>query len=956
MGCGHECAGKAPGAGEALKLFQLPPDLEVDLIAAEPVVQQPSFLNFDEKGRLWVMQYRQYPEPAGLKLVSRDRYWRNVYDKVPAPPGHPDFVPGKDRITIHEDTNGDGKFDTVKVFLDGLNLGTSFVRGRGGVFVLQPPYLLFYPDENDDDVPDRDPDVLLEGFGIQDTHAIANSLTWDPSGEWLYGAQGSTVTCAVKVPGSEDEPVRRQGQMIWRYHPEEKRFEVFAEGGGNIWSCEFDSAGRVFAGSNTGVPGFHYLPGGYYRKNFGKHGQLSNPYAFGYLEGIETPGFKRVSTAICIYEGKTLPSRYDRSLIWANPLTGQVGATKLSREGLKWRGESIDVLLGANQEWFRPVYVDFGPDGALYICDWCDTNVNHLRNHEGQISRKDGRIWRVRPKEGWTPLDSETIPKWNDISSFNDSSARDGGDSLSDFPSINQRWAKEVLSRTRKDGDFSPKYIPWLFNDLENWFRDYPTDVASMTARYERLSRSRNILVYLSRCKNFEDLSLALEFVRPLEWEKAESVFRAVMDSPCASDESFRWCIWWALEGFCESDPVSVVSLLGEARVRSLEIVKEFLAPLVARRLAAQGTEEQWRAMKLLFSDSVDGELKGRLLTGLKAGLEGKDLATIPKEVIAVLPKSGIEGLPLRIRLKEAAAIEQGISVLREEKGPETLKLKILESFAQNPNAGALEAILTCLRNDELVPAVLTALSEYSDERVAEELISKIEAIPRGDLEAARTLLTSRLRWSQMLLDVIESGDLDAKYFPKDEIIQELTRHGDEAMNARVEKLFKSENDSVSTLDNELERMFAVAAKGGGDPLKGREIYLQRCSACHRLHGEGGEIGPELTSFDRSNVDSMVLAIVDPNAELREGFETYVVKTKDGRVMSGFIAQEQKAMIELRPLGGSRLILRRDEIESLKPLGISMMPAGLLADLSDEQTRDFFSYLRSDQPPNIRKK
>ena len=130
-------------------------------------------------------------QSRGLKPVEVDQYLRTIYDKVPDPPPH--GPKGKDRITIYEDTNGDGKPDKIKDFISGLNLATGVEVGNGGVYVIQSPYLLFYPDRDADDVPDGDPEVLLSGFGINDAHSVANSLTWGPDG-WLYGDQGSTVT------------------------------------------------------------------------------------------------------------------------------------------------------------------------------------------------------------------------------------------------------------------------------------------------------------------------------------------------------------------------------------------------------------------------------------------------------------------------------------------------------------------------------------------------------------------------------------------------------------------------------------------------------------------------------------------------------------------------------------------------------------------------------------------
>src|SRR6185369_10178760 len=148
----------------------------------------------------------------------------------------------------HESTRGDGVFDKHTVFVDNLNIATACERGRGGVWVLNPPYLLFYPVKNNDDVPDGPPEIHLEGFGLEDTHSVVNSLRWGPDG-WLYAAQGSTVSAQVRVvaPGARGTNVFfSQGQNIWRYHPERHIYEVFAEGGGNAFGVEFDREGRLF--------------------------------------------------------------------------------------------------------------------------------------------------------------------------------------------------------------------------------------------------------------------------------------------------------------------------------------------------------------------------------------------------------------------------------------------------------------------------------------------------------------------------------------------------------------------------------------------------------------------------------------------------------------------------------------------------------------------------------------
>ena len=363
-------------------------DLRVELVASEPLVRQPVAIDFDDRGRLWVIQYLQYPNPAGLKRVQVDRWSRTVYDRVPRPPPH--GPRGQDRLTILEDTDRDGRIDRAKDFVDGLNLATGFAFGHGGVFVLNVPYLLFYADRDRDDIPDGDPTVLLEGFGMHDAHSVANSLTWGPDG-WLYGTQGSTVTSKIR------EIEFQQG--VWRYHPRASTFELFCEGGGNSWGLDFDRDGNLFYSTNVGgFVALHGVQGGYYWKSFSKHGDLHNPYSFGYLDHVPHEGFKggHVSLGGTFYEADSLPARYRGRYVAADLLGHGVYWHEVSREGSSFRSRHAGELVLANDRSFAPSDVTLGPDGTLYVADWHDERTAHP-DPDATWDRTDGRIFRIGP-------------------------------------------------------------------------------------------------------------------------------------------------------------------------------------------------------------------------------------------------------------------------------------------------------------------------------------------------------------------------------------------------------------------------------------------------------------------------------------------------------------------------------------------------------------------------------
>jgi len=305
-----------------------------------------------------------------LIVEQVDQYLRTVYDRIPEPP--PNGPKGADRITILDDPDENGRYRKAKDFHVGLNLATGMCLGHVGVFVAQSPYLLFYRIKPGTDEPDGDPEVLLEGFGMEDSHAFPNSLQWGPDG-WLYGAQGSTVT--AKIRGIEFQ------QGIWRYHPRTKEFELFAEGGGNTWGVDFDRHGNIIAGTNFGASvALHQVQGGYYVKGFGKHGPLHNPYTFGYFEHLPCQGFKggHVTCGGVLYTADAFPEKYRNQYVAANLLSNAIYWHALESNGSSFTSKFGGDLLTTNDTWFRPVDLLVGPDGAVYIADWCDKRANHV--------------------------------------------------------------------------------------------------------------------------------------------------------------------------------------------------------------------------------------------------------------------------------------------------------------------------------------------------------------------------------------------------------------------------------------------------------------------------------------------------------------------------------------------------------------------------------------------------
>lgn len=960
--------GKRVPPAESLAALQTDDDLIVEQLLHEPQIAQPTHVSFDSRGRMWVSQYRQYPYPAGVKMLSRDQYYRSKYDKTPPAPPYHDR--GADIISVHEDTDGDGIYDQHKNVLEGLNMANSALRGGGGFWVMHTPYLLFYPDADLDDVPDRAPEVRLAGFGLEDTHSVANGLAWGPDG-WLYGGQGSTTTSRVTRPDidpKEAPGIYNEGCMVWRYHPKTKQYEIFADGGGNTFGLSFDAEGRLFSGHNGGsTRGWHHIQDGQFLKqgkNPGKFGPPPNPYTFGELQMMRsTNPVQRFTHMSVVVGGSAMPERFQEKFLCADPLHHYLVLADRETRGSTFQTTDLGFPLRTDKDiTFRPVYLANSPDGSMVVADFCEQYIAHGQNYQGQIDPTSGRIYRLRGKaeklETDYNLEAKTSAQLVHILSHanlwhRQTAARLLGQRRDTtvlpallaalgkpnvHPALDALWALHQMGQlheglaTQTLQHPAPEVRAWVIR-LMGDSRELPSGFASslhILAGSEPSSQVRSqILSTAARLSSAEDaLRLIDETVLP----------QSDLDDP-----NIPAMLWFVIERHCAKHADLIITNLEDESLWERPVFKTYITPRLIRRFAEAGARRDLLNCARLLELAPTEEAEAALLSGFEQAFEGRVPPPFPAGLLAQL---GEGSLSIQIRQGRAEALAKGLEILRNPGTASADQASVIHAFGTYIHPPAIAHLIRlATAKGPNQAAALAALQIYDTPEIASALTQKFPTFPAELRPAALNLLGSRQPWA---LELLKSESVPKTGFDPD-LIARLRLHPSEELTALVDKHFPNGKKNVDPRAK-AETIGKILAAKSGDPYRGETHYKARCVACHTLFFKGGKVGPDLTRYQRDDLSTMLNSILDPNAEIREGYENFLVSTEDGRLLSGFLAEQDANTIVLRGFDDSNTTIPRKQIKELKSAGRSLMPEGLLDDLDDQQLRDLFAYLRISQP------
>ena len=974
-------------AEQSLTQMQVPEGFEVQLVASEPLVLQPVAIEFDDRGRLWVIQYLQYPNPNGLSRVAVDRFSRTKYDRVPEPP--PQGPRGSDRITILEDSDGDGRMDRSRDFVDGLNLATGIAFGHGGVYVLNVPYLLFYPDHNRDDIPDSEPEVLLTGFGMEDAHSVANSLTFGPDG-WLYGCQGSTVTANIR--GIEFQ------QGVWRYHPLSREFELFCEGGGNSWGLDFDRIGRLFYSTNYG--GFtmlHGVQGGYYVKSFGKHGALHNPHAYGYFDHVPHKNFRggHVTVGGIVYQGDAFPDTFRDKYIAGDLLGHGVYWHSIEPRGSTVQSAHAGELLVSNDSWFAPTDVAMGKDGAIYATDWNDARTAHP-DPDAEWDRSNGRIFRIAPRDlkMAAPIDFAKLRV----------------EELVELHKHPSQWyvrhARQELVRrfSKVDQPINGSRIP----ELRRTFYDTALHSTDETSALEALwslhavggfdeSRAHELLVSPHSAVRMwtvrilgDTKKLSAELAHRLDEfaekepdasvrqqlacsaarfpaSQAMPIINANINRDIDSDDPYIPLLWWwAVEKHSIEGREEVLKRFVRPTLWKSKLGRDVLLTRLIRRYAAERSVQGLDSVVRLLNAAPDSVARLTLWPHVLLGWQEQPgdstsaawIEQVNQHAFAQLLSRDWQLAPrdltltqLAISLRQPEAIAVAVSEAFELKSDVTRRIALMNMLSTVGDHNLIEPSLAVLDSNQAEPlrsAALQVLARFDDPQVAEKLIAFHRTTAPQTLKSqVRDVLLARASSARAWIAAVDRQEVDAASTTIEQI-RRVALLGDPKLDELVTKYWgKLQSSSREEKLAEVRRLNNDLRAAVGNEQVGRELFKKHCAACHQLYGEGNKVGPDLTSANRQDRDFLLVSLVDPSSVIRKEYVSVVIQTSGGRVLTGLAIERNDASITIADSKGEKQVVPTSEIEDLRDSPVSIMPDNLYLQLKPQELRDLFAYLQS---------
>ncbi|SKA76463.1 putative membrane-bound dehydrogenase domain-containing protein [Prosthecobacter debontii] len=912
--------GGVPAPKEMPKNLEVHPEFDLTLVAAEPLINKPMNIDWDAKGRLWVVETPEYPN--GLRQANVEA-WK---DSGSVEPGQYQRDP-LDRVSILTDTDGDGVMDKKTVFADKIELATSSVFYKNGIIVCAAPDIWFFEDTNGDDQADKRT-KLYTNLGTRDTHAVINNMRWGLDG-WVYATHGYSSSENV-TSGDGSKSFGPIGSGVVRFKPDGSAIEQYCSRGGNTWGLDITTDGQVFYTQPTSGVLFHHVVLPEYVLAKGKlpgltssNGLLAREPTYpamhweqqAYVQ-IDQVGSYTAAAGCAIYEGGAWPEKYRYNYFTTEPTLNIVSRFMVELDGVTYKAqreagfEQTEFIRSKNL-WFRPIEVRTGPDGALYVVDFCNQAVIHndtrgpTHGPANAAVRPDrdhyyGRIWKVQHKEA---KKVEVMKAPSDLKSL-------------------QELVKTTSNAHQKQNAWR------ILNE------QFPSSEISTEISLSRVMGSKAMRAY---SKREGDIEVLLE-----QFANSDDPWVRSAMIAAAADHSLE-----AITAALASSNASKLDLFVEASVQGLLKGPNAGADATKLIIASASAASQADSLRVTLLRSIAQEeavlpkLSPELTEALKKLLAQPSLAAATLPLVTKWDKDGSLASEVKTQLDKLTAT---LSDKAASVDARIHAAKALVAVGGDLSQTVMPVLTSQDTPEALQVAIIQALDESSN---VIPLVAALNHLKPAQQSQAFEAILKRPQATHALLDGVKVGSIDRAIFAPGDVAR-LRSHPNKPIAKRANDLFKINSAAKDAI---IAKLLPEVEKPG-NVTNGKMLFTAACSVCHKLGDIGAAVGPPLDGMGAHGPGELLVHIVDPNREVDPSFWAFNIITKKGEALQGVITSENSATVTLATQVGVREIAKAD-IDKRENTRRSLMPEGLDG-LGAENMRDILAFIVGDATKHFR--
>ena len=941
-----------PNIDQELAAFHLPDGYEINLFAADPMIANPINVNWDTKGRAWVATSSTYPH----------------------------IVPGRepnDKIIILEDTDGDGKADKHTVFAENLLVPHSVMPVKGGAYVVATTQLLFFEDLDGDDIADTRR-VVYDGFGNADVHHMIHGLRWTPWGD-LHFTQSIYINSFVETAYGART---LNGSGTWAFRPEKEHLSVFSRGLVNPWGEAFDKWGQAFATDGAGGSGMNYI--------FPESAHATAVGAPKILRGLNS-GTPKNTAAEVVYS-RHFPKDWQGTIITNDFRGNRTVRYKVTPDKSGYQSEEVQTIIHSDHRSYRPVDTKIGPDGALYIVDWYNPIIDHgeVDFHHPIRDKSHGRIWRMtkkgspllKPVNTQVENPTELLQLLKSPEQFTRMQANRAYVEQNGDPQAVINWMKNIQGQSGTAYQQRLEGL-WLLAALNHY--DEPTILGALNwqnpqaraaavrqfANWKIAYNHRDKLPKLIEDKHPQVRLEAIHVLRDMGTTEAIELVIKALDAPM--DENLTFALDLTLrerkEDWLPKMVDNIVLFKGDVNknmyalltTEDERIVTPIQKLLTNLDLDAPLAQKAWR----LLAKIGDADAKDKILAKALAEENASLLTTMANAPTAYTAQpSNLAPLATLLTHENDALRKGAMRLIGRWKVTEYADL-IQESINNSSDLKGKVTAFQALRAMDKLALIkeMTTANNDLENRVAATTVW-IEASPEGAVATTVDLL-SNLESPQLAEGLfktyrkMENGPaILEKYLAGKTLPENIAMAGLRVVQTsglplkNLEEALKKVG-KIQPVGMELssadKAQLIEDAKTNGNRSRGRAIYRRpelMCGNCHKISFGGGLSGPNLATVGSYMTPNSILeSIINPNTDIKQGYETVLITKTNGEIISGLLHRKTNNSTLIRQASGELIEIPSAEISETDVSPVSLMPTGLTRNLNRDELKNLLAYL-----------